>query len=166
MKYTHTNLITAEPLITEVKQELKSYFEAGAVSEILLPTFIDQALRKLKVLVYQPEEAVLSFVNFKSELPPDFAILDYALIYNSEVLWSPGVNSMIGYWYKGIDCIESIDTSNPIMAALEETKYTDAGLFEKPKANMNSHFKINIKDINLDILKHNIKSFKKINNFF
>lgn len=104
MQYLHTNFISSEPIITEVKQELKTYFEAGAVSEILIPTFIDQALRKLRVLVYKPEEAVVSFTNFKSELPYDFALLDYALVYNSEVLWSPGVNSMTGYWYKGIDC--------------------------------------------------------------
>ena len=43
-------------------------------------------------------------------------------------------------WYKGIECIESIDTSNPIMAALEGTLYTDSGLTSKPKANMNDHF--------------------------
>jgi hypothetical protein len=106
MQYENTNFITAEPLIAEVKQELKSYFEAGAISEVLIPTFIDQALRKLKVLIYKPEEVVLNFQNYKSELPCDFALVDYALIYNSNVLWSPGVNALTGYWYKGIDCTQ------------------------------------------------------------
>lgn len=106
MNYLNTNFISSEPLIAEVKQELKSYFEAGAISEVLIPTFIDQALRKLKVLVYQPEEIVLNFQNYKSELPCDFALVDYALIYNSDVLWSPGVNALTGYWYKGINCTQ------------------------------------------------------------
>lgn len=106
MNYVNTNFISSEPLIAEVKQELKSYFEAGAISEVLIPTFIDQALRKLKVLVYKPEEVVLSFKNYKSELPCDFALVNYALIYNSDVLWSPGVNALTGYWYKGINCTQ------------------------------------------------------------
>ena len=43
-------------------------------------------------------------------------------------------------WYKGFKFIDSIDTSNPVMAALEGTMYTERGLTEKPKANMNDHF--------------------------
>ena len=50
MKYDNTNFISSEPLVAEIKQELKSYFEAGAISEVLIPTFIDQALRKLRVM--------------------------------------------------------------------------------------------------------------------
>jgi hypothetical protein len=42
-------------------------------------------------------------------------------------------------WYRDIKCIESIDTSNPVMAALEGIRYTNAGLTEKPKANMNDY---------------------------
>ena len=47
MKYDNTNFISSEPLVAEIKQELKSYFEAGAISEVLIPTFIDQALCNL-----------------------------------------------------------------------------------------------------------------------
>ena len=43
-------------------------------------------------------------------------------------------------WYKGYECIESIDTSNPVMAALEGTWYEDHGLNSKPKANMNDYY--------------------------
>ncbi len=37
-------------------------------------------------------------------------------------------------WYRGFKFIESIDTSNPVMAALEGIRYTNSGLIEKPKA--------------------------------
>jgi len=103
MKYEHINFIPAEALVAEVKQELKHYFEAGAISEVLIPTFVDQALRKLKVMVLQPEEVVLHFVNYKSELPCDFALLDRAAIYESDITFYSGINSLKGYWYQSIE---------------------------------------------------------------
>lgn len=103
MKYEEVNFISSEALIAEVKQELKSYFEAGAISEVLIPSFIDQALRKLRVMVLKPEEAVLRFTNYKSELPPDFALLDRAVYYDSDIMWSQGVTSMKGSWFKYIE---------------------------------------------------------------
>jgi hypothetical protein len=46
-------------------------------------------------------------------------------------------------WYYNHPQIESIDTSNPVMAALEGTTYSNGtGLNEKPKANMNEYFDI------------------------
>jgi hypothetical protein len=113
MKYDNINYITSEPLVAEVKQELKSYFEAGAVSEVLIPSFIDQALRKLKVLTLRPEEAVIRFENYKSELPPDFYLLDYAIMYSSEVFWNNGVTSMVGSWYKNVQS-DGCDTNQSL----------------------------------------------------
>lgn len=103
MKYDNINYITSEPLIAEVKQELKTYFEAGAISEVLIPSFIDQALRKLKVLALRPEEAIIRFENYKSELPYDFYLLDYALSYETNITWETGIQSYSGYWYKNIE---------------------------------------------------------------
>ena len=102
MKYANVNYITSEPLIAEVKQELKTYFEAGAISEVLIPSFIDQALRKLKVLALRPEEAVIRFEDYKSEFPPDFYLLDYALSYSTNIYWDTAVGSVVGSWYKSI----------------------------------------------------------------
>ena len=61
--------------------------------------------------------------------------------------------------------VETVDTSNPVMAALEGTKYNEDGLKEKPSANMNDHFDITIDNVNLELLEHNIKTFRKINGF-
>ena len=66
-------------------------------------------------------------------------------------------------WYENCSYIESIDTSNPIMAALEGIGYDEFGLLTKPKANMNDHFYIDIKDVNLKLVLHNVETFKKIN---
>ena len=66
-------------------------------------------------------------------------------------------------WYKGIDCIETIDTSNPVMAALEETWYTDQGLEAKPKANMNDYFFMLDSQVDYDNLTYNLEKFRDIN---
>ena len=67
-------------------------------------------------------------------------------------------------WYKDIECIESIDTSNPIMAALDGNAIEFAGLTKKPKANMNNFQNISSDEIDLDLLDNNIEMFRLINN--
>jgi hypothetical protein len=66
-------------------------------------------------------------------------------------------------WYKGFDCIESIDTSNPVMAALEGTRYNLYGLDKKPKANMNDYFYMLDQEVNWDLLTDNLTKFRTIN---
>jgi hypothetical protein len=65
--------------------------------------------------------------------------------------------------YKNIECIESIDTSNPIMAAIDAMVYTKMGLDRKPMANMNNFQDIDIDEINLGSINHNVKMFREIN---
>ena len=66
-------------------------------------------------------------------------------------------------WYNNHSQIESVDTSNPIMAAIEGNIYTSQGLIEKPKANMNDYFDYDFININYNNVLHNIQMFKKIN---
>ena len=65
--------------------------------------------------------------------------------------------------YKHIECIESIDTSNPIMAGIEQKMYFDLGLPHKPEANMNNFQDIEEKDTNLEFIEFNIRKFREIN---
>jgi hypothetical protein len=65
-------------------------------------------------------------------------------------------------WYKDMPFIETIDTSNPIMAALDGIKYTFNGLTEKPKANMNDNFYIDYEEINHELLKWNVLTFRNL----
>jgi hypothetical protein len=67
-------------------------------------------------------------------------------------------------WYDNNPRIESIDTSNPIMAALEKTLYKENGLTKKPKANMNDHFDIKFMNLDYSIVLYNAKMFRTINN--
>lgn len=66
--------------------------------------------------------------------------------------------------YTGFDFIESIDTSNPIMATLDQTIYQSYGLLNKPEANMNDNINIKLEVVDMELLDHNLAMFKKINN--
>ena len=67
-------------------------------------------------------------------------------------------------FYKGFKFIESLDTSNPIMAALEGNKYNKYGLENKPKLNLNQTQNWIINDEQTSLIDFNIYEFKKINN--
>jgi hypothetical protein len=65
--------------------------------------------------------------------------------------------------YKNIECIESIDTSNPIMAAIGEMPYTNMGLPSKPLANMNKYQDMSLEFLNEDLVEYNVEMFREIN---
>tara|TARA_B100001778_G_scaffold199457_1_gene164652 strand:- start:1 stop:804 length:804 start_codon:yes stop_codon:yes gene_type:complete len=67
-------------------------------------------------------------------------------------------------WYDNHPQIESIDTSNPVMAALEGELYDERGLSKKPKANMNDHFNVKFEDVDYYGILHNTTLFREINN--
>jgi hypothetical protein len=68
-------------------------------------------------------------------------------------------------FYNNLPFIESLDTSNPIMAAFDGLKYNNYGLKSKPKSNMNSCFNINyVSPITNSILQHNVSKFRELNN--
>lgn len=62
--------------------------------------------------------------------------------------------------YKTYDWIETIDTSNPIMCALEGIKYNENGVLHKPKINIDNSQDIIITDeIKFNIIE-NVKKFR------
>ena len=63
-------------------------------------------------------------------------------------------------FYKNMPFIETIDTSNPIMATLDGIQYGRNGLTEKPKSNMNDNFYNT--DINYNLLDWNLRMFRKL----
>ena len=67
-------------------------------------------------------------------------------------------------WYNAFKCIETIDTSSPVMAAIDGVKYTENGLLTKPKANMNDNYDMYFDELDYDLVLHNTKMFRRINN--
>lgn len=66
--------------------------------------------------------------------------------------------------YKNIKCIESIDTSNPVMAGIEKRVYHQLGLSPKPVANMNKYQDVSEDFIEIELIEYNIRKFREINN--
>lgn len=67
-------------------------------------------------------------------------------------------------YYRAYGWVYSVDTSNPVMAALEGAKYTENGLFAKPKATFDSTYDTKLVDIDLDLVYYNVMSFRRLVN--
>jgi hypothetical protein len=65
--------------------------------------------------------------------------------------------------YKNIKCIESIDTSNPIMAGIEKRLYNNLGISPKPVANMNKYQDVSKDSIETELIEYNVRKFREIN---
>jgi hypothetical protein len=55
-----------------VKEELKSYFDTGAVDDLLFPTYLDKCLKKLGQSSYVIAQQLLHIEDFEARLPDNF----------------------------------------------------------------------------------------------
>ncbi len=70
--YYKYNFTSPEIVYSTVKEELKSYFDTGAVDDLLFPTYLDKCLRKLGRTTYVIAEQVLHIEDFEARLPDNF----------------------------------------------------------------------------------------------
>jgi hypothetical protein len=70
--YYKYNFVSPEPVYAIVKEELKSYFDTGAVDDLLFPTYLDKCLRKLGRTTYPIVETALFIEDFEARLPDNF----------------------------------------------------------------------------------------------
>ena len=70
--YYKYNFISPESVYATVKEELKSYFDTGAVDDLLFPTYLDKCLRKLGRSSYVISEDILDISDSQARLPDNF----------------------------------------------------------------------------------------------
>ena len=70
--YYKYDFVSPEPLYATVKEELKSYFDTGAVDDLLFPTYLDKCLRKMGRTTYKITTEVLFIEDFEARLPDNF----------------------------------------------------------------------------------------------
>ena len=70
--YYKYNFVSPEPVYSTVKEELKSYFDTGAVDDLLFPTYLDKCLKKLGRTTFVISEEVLFIEDFEARLPDNF----------------------------------------------------------------------------------------------
>jgi hypothetical protein len=70
--YYKYNFVSPEPVYSTVKEELKSYFDTGAVDDLLFPTYLDKCLKKLGRTTFVISEEILYIEDFQARLPDNF----------------------------------------------------------------------------------------------
>jgi hypothetical protein len=70
--YYKYNFVSPEPVYSTVKEELKSYFDTGAVDDLLFPTYLDKCLQKLGRSSYVIAEQTLDISGYEARLPDNF----------------------------------------------------------------------------------------------
>jgi hypothetical protein len=70
--YYKFNFVSAEPIFSIIKEELKSYMDTGAVDDLLFPTYLNKCLRKLGKATYPIEETSFLIEDFQASLPNNF----------------------------------------------------------------------------------------------
>jgi hypothetical protein len=70
--YYKYNFTSPEIVYSTVKEELKSYFDTGAVDDLMFPTYLDKCLRKLGRATYVITETLLDIQDFEARLPDNF----------------------------------------------------------------------------------------------
>ncbi len=92
-------------------------------------------------------------------------MIDMGLIGNSDRIHLLGCSLPQEFlYYKDIKQIESIDTSNPIMAAFDDNPYKNWGLDSKPKTKIDEVIDTEFNSDIFNTIKHNTTFFKFINN--
>lgn len=70
--YYKYNFVSPEPVYATVKEAFKSYFDTGAVDDLLFPTYLDKCLKKLGRATYVISEETLFIEDFEARLPDNF----------------------------------------------------------------------------------------------
>ena len=70
--YYKYQFVSPDSIYATVKEELKSYFDTGAVDDLLFPTYLDKCLRKLGRATYVISESALIIEDFQARLPDNF----------------------------------------------------------------------------------------------
>ena len=70
--YYNYDFVSAEDLYSEIKEEMRSYFNTGILDDTMFPIYTDKALKKLGRSGYKIDEMVLPLKNGMADLPPDF----------------------------------------------------------------------------------------------
>lgn len=70
--YYKYQFISPDKIFATIKEELKSYFDSGAVDDLMFPTYVDKCLRKLGRGTYSITGDILHIEDFQARLPDNF----------------------------------------------------------------------------------------------
>ena len=70
--YYSYSFISPEEIFANVQEELKSYFDTGAVDNLMFPVYVNKCLDKLGRSSYAITQEMLYLEDFQARLPDNF----------------------------------------------------------------------------------------------
>lgn len=70
--YYKYNFVSPEPTYAIIQEEMKAYYDTGAIDSLLFPTYTNKCLNKLGKGSYIITEEILYIENFEARLPDNF----------------------------------------------------------------------------------------------
>jgi hypothetical protein len=70
--YYKYSFVSPEPQYATVKEEFKSYFDTGALDDLMFPTYTNKCLNKLGKSSYKIADTILHIKDFEARLPDNF----------------------------------------------------------------------------------------------
>lgn len=113
--YYKYKFVSPDPVFARVKEELKSYFDTGAVDDVLFPLWTEDCLKKLGRSSWKIVDALLFIDNFTAKLPPDFVAVRECWLTSNVAL---GTYRKPGAYYQQITTVlnRPYDPCNPALS--------------------------------------------------
>lgn len=70
--YYKYNFVSPEPVFAIVQEELKSYFDSGAIDSLMFNTYLNKCLNKLGKGSYNIVPTILYIEGYEARLPDNF----------------------------------------------------------------------------------------------
>jgi hypothetical protein len=70
--YYKYNFVSPEPVFSIIREEFKSYYDTGAIDDLMFLTWLNKALNKLGKSSYIISEEILYIEDFQARLPDNF----------------------------------------------------------------------------------------------
>jgi hypothetical protein len=81
--YYKYDFVSPVRLFAKIKQELNSFFETGAITDLLFPIWTDDCLSKFNKSTYKIQETILNIKSSAARLPDDFVSVREAWLVTS-----------------------------------------------------------------------------------
>lgn len=116
--YYKQKFVSPQAVFAEVKEMMSSYFNSGAIDDMMFPIWTDHCLKRFKKSAHPIKEAVIPVSSYEGCLPEDFNAVREAWMCTVE--WSDPIQAPTSYYYQ-TDCridpqVDSCDpcaTDNP-----------------------------------------------------
>jgi hypothetical protein len=115
--YYKYEFVSPEPIFARVKEELSSYFDTGAIDDLMFEHYLNDCLSELSQSSYKIEETILHLQDFEAPLPDNFQSVREAWLCTVEYKYYP--DGAAYYYQKDCRVTRINDSCNECFTAEE-----------------------------------------------